>query len=69
MRPNRRNYFFPRPYELDQRLFQQTPRLRRRAWVRADVAIHPLGIFISDAIVHLSHGRPSSHRPRPRPSA
>jgi hypothetical protein len=33
-----------------------------------DAAIYPRGNFITDATVRLNHGRPSSHRPRPRPS-
>jgi hypothetical protein len=39
-----------------------------RARVRADAAIYPLDNFKTDATVHLSHGRPNSHRPRARPS-
>jgi hypothetical protein len=35
------------------------------ARVRAEAAIYPRVNFKMDAIVHLSHGRPGSHRPRP----
>jgi hypothetical protein len=40
-----------------------------RVRVRTDAAIYPLGNFKTDAIVHLSHGRPNNHRPCPRPSS
>jgi hypothetical protein len=33
------------------------------AHVRADASVLPPGNFITDAIVRLSHGRPSGHRP------
>jgi hypothetical protein len=36
--------------------------------VRTDVLIYPLDNFITDATMRSSHGRPSGHRPRRRPS-
>jgi hypothetical protein len=38
------------------------------ARVHAVAAIYSRGNFITDVIVRLSHERPSSHRPCPRPS-
>jgi hypothetical protein len=40
---------------------------RGQARVRADASFLSPGNFITDAIVHLSHGRPSGHRPTLRP--
>jgi hypothetical protein len=44
-------------------------------FVRRDAGVHPRGRecfipgnFITDATMHLSHGRPSGHRPIVRPS-
>ena len=42
--------------------------LRTHGCVHANVLIYPLCNFITDAIVRLSHGRPSGHRPHRRPS-
>jgi hypothetical protein len=36
--------------------------------VRADASVLPPCNFITDAIMRLSHGRPSGHRPTIRPS-
>jgi hypothetical protein len=49
-------------------VWTQLASARLHARIRADSAIYPGGNFITDAIVRLSHRRPSSHRPRPRPS-
>jgi hypothetical protein len=38
------------------------------ARVRADATIYPQGNFKTNTIVRLSHRRPNSHCPRPRPS-
>jgi hypothetical protein len=51
-------------------------RVRANVWahphgwarVREDVSIYPLDNFITDAIVRLSYGRPSGHRPCRHPS-
>jgi hypothetical protein len=42
---------------------------RTHACICADATIYPRGNLKTDATVRLSHERPSSHRPRPRPPA
>jgi hypothetical protein len=44
------------------------PASARPKCIRVDMVIYPLGNFRMDATVILSHGRPSSHCPHPRPS-
>jgi hypothetical protein len=62
-RPRRRSHAFVRtePTSARTRLGPH-----RQAGIHAEAAIYPRGNFKTDAVVRLSHGRPSSHRPCPR---
>jgi hypothetical protein len=56
--------FFSRPCGRRPRLYY----VRNGPRICMDGAIYSRGNFKMDATVHLSHGRPSSHCPRPHPS-